>query len=72
MLEAVDAAQHGHPGLLHDLVGVRVGRDVHPRRAVQGRVVPIEEPREGSLVAVAKRIDQLRVVGVVAGRRRTP
>ena len=62
LLEAVDAADDAEPGLLHDVVGERVGAHERARQAPQLRVVAGHELHEGRLVTRSQPLDELVVV----------
>ena len=54
-LEALDAAQDGEPGLLHDLLGDRPVAHVDARQPQHARAVGIDERDERLLVPPAER-----------------
>ena len=66
-LEAVDAVQHGKPGLLNDLLGDRAARDVHLSHAQERALVHANELLEDALVARAQRLYELQLLLLLRG-----
>ena len=64
MSEAINAAQHGDPRFLHDVLG-EVARDVATGHAQHQGTVAAHQDEESVLVMAAQRVDQ---VGVRVGR----
>src|SRR5919198_4435665 len=65
-LEAVEPLEHADPRLLCDLLGGGGGADIQARDPHHGRMVQIDEPREGRLFAAAQRGEEAFVIALAA------
>src|SRR5205085_12249111 len=61
--EAVEALEDAEPGLRGDVLRSRLGRHIDPRDAHERRLVLAHQLSERLLVALAQRVDELRLAG---------